>query len=71
MNSTQDIKPKQVHEIYEGYDIVVIFLPESRIWHWQIKKSFPILVEGDAKELNRAIKDAKKWIDGVMEGIKE
>lgn len=60
------IQPKQKTVLYKQHKINVVFNPTTKKWQWSFTYQAPVMIPGEADDMNKAISDAKVRIDTLQ-----
>lgn len=63
-----EIKPKTERHQYRQHTIVITFVPRERMWKWKFAHQPRLSFSGQARTLQRALREAKKEVDTIVDG---
>lgn len=60
------VKPKQLNKVYKRQSFTLTFLPESKLWKWEVTYVQTTKYSDTAKSMRDAQKAAEKHIDHTL-----
>lgn len=66
--TNMNIKPNTKSHTYRKHRISITFVPDKLEWRWECRHTYEIQLDGLAKSHDRALSEAKKKIDHLVDG---